>query len=492
MAGFSEGIKVFFGGDTTALKASLNEAGAALEKFNEHTDRIQHRLLSGLFGFEALRKVGEWASESIKRAQEVREEFEKLGKPIDEETQRLAEFGDGISSLKRGTEDAVGTVVSYFNLVGQALGYDINLLRGFDAAEQDLNEKTGRAADKQEAKRDAAVKRHAQDGEKAAAQDRQNSDAAFQNQLKGESVDKRLQDLLDERVRLQKELGAIVGDTDTAHLLRSQKQAEIDKNSAAMVENQNEGNRKKAEADKQQGEDALKYVREQDKLTKELHDAKFEGLKDDEKLTQLAAEQSAWEKKIAEDKKTGAESKADELALVKNINEQSAITAKITKENALTEGEITKEKIRQLTAIKNAQISIVGIRGGKQFNQASDETLADVAAKDRAAAFAIQGGAGGYGIGQNLEIARLQAEIKNVQQELDFRNSLRLDYRLGGEAQARANFKGDPLLFDQVFEQIIRGQDVAGQTLEVQRSILSRLQQGILTLPVNAVSISGG
>jgi len=121
----------------------------------------------------------------------------------------------------------------------------------------------------------------------------------------------------------------------------------------------------------------------------------------------------------------------------------------------------TQEKQAQLAAI-------AGVRGGNQFNDASEETLREIARRNRQRAQSIQAGEGGFGVGQNLEVSRLIAEAMNAEKELAFRRNFRQTVSLLGEQGARARFGGDPLQFDRVLESLTGQQDkVAGGIQEL-------------------------
>jgi hypothetical protein len=128
---------------------------------------------------------------------------------------------------------------------------------------------------------------------------------------------------------------------------------------------------------------------------------------------------------------------------------------------------------------------MAGIRGGDQFGEASDAALKEVARRNRAKAQVMQTDPSNVGIGQSLEVARLILEAVNAEKELAFRAGIRLDFSRGGEQTARQGFAGDPLAFDQVFQQIVKGQTVAeqsNQTLKNIEDVLTR--RGILTVPL--------
>ncbi len=480
-------IAVKLGIDTTQFKAALRSAnaelktfkegaggvGEALDHLNENTERLQHRLLSGLFGYEALRRVIEWGVESVKQAQEVRDEFEKLGKSIDEKTALLADLGDAFTATKQLAVDGVGTVISWFAKAGDSYAYWINRLRGFSAEEQAANDKTARAAAAQEKQRDDAIKKHAQDGEKAIEIEKKIQAAKDKNALTNLSLAKQEEELRARQLKQEEELAAIVGDGDTAHLLRAQKQLEI-------TQTQGEIDAKIAEQERQWNTEADQRAKEQVSLHKQLHDLKFASLTPEQQLVQLQQEQLALVAKIAAEKRKHLATLPDEVELQKNLNEQEKIRAQLTKETAQSEAEIAAAKKKALEDEKNSHASIVGVRGGKQFNDASDAALRQIIANNRNEANVDRyrgltniDVAGNSSIGSLLEASRLEQEAINAQKELDFRRNFKSTVSLLGESGARARFAGDPLQFDRVLEQFTKTQDKSTTLLQ---SLDDRLQ----------------
>lgn len=234
-----------------------------------------------------------------------------------------------------------------------------------------------------------------------------------------------------------------------------------------------ERSKEKQENLKKEGEEAARWYKQQVSMEKQLHDLKFTALSPEKQLAQLEAEQLALVKKIRDEKAQGVDTLPDEIELQKNLNEQEKIRAALVKSTAESEAEIAAAKKKALEAEKNSHISIVGVRGGNQFNDASDAALAEVARRNRSQAQVIQSGVGGFGLAQNLEVARLLAEALNAEKELAFRRNLQSTIQLGGVDAARRSFAGDPLQFDRVLAQFNEHQDKSATLLQ---SLDDRLQ----------------
>jgi hypothetical protein len=80
------------------------------------------------------------------------------------------------------------------------------------------------------------------------------------------------------------------------------------------------------------------------------------------------------------------------------------------------------------------------------------------------------------GIPQANELARLILETKNAEKELKFRSGIRSDFMRGGELGARQNFAGNPLNFDQIFSQLVKGQTVAEESNNTLKTIATNIR----------------
>ncbi len=79
----------------------------------------------------------------------------------------------------------------------------------------------------------------------------------------------------------------------------------------------------------------------------------------------------------------------------------------------------------------------------------------------------------------DISNAQTTARLAAAQRELDFRNRLQQDFAVGGEAQARRNFQGDPRDFERMFAQFVKGQNTAEKQLDVFKQIEQAVRRGI-------------
>lgn len=200
--------------------------------------------------------------------------------------------------------------------------------------------------------------------------------------------------------------------------------------------------------------------------------ASFEKLSDQQKVNVLKKEESALSKNIkditdaqANGLKLNSEETKQLLDDKKKLADVQAAIEGLTVKTVAAEKQITKEVQDQLNA-KNKLASIAGIRGGRQFNEASDETLAEVVRRNQNEAQAIKGGKGGFGLGQDMEVARLLTEAENASKELEYRRRFKQDLELGGVEMARANFQGDPLQFDRTLQSLTSKQEKSTTLLQ--------------------------
>lgn len=359
------------------LKGTFADVEKSIEHLNQSTGRLQHRLLEGFIGFEAIMRLKEWALEAVKDAQKVRTELEELHKPIDMGTRALAEFGDGLEAVKAGAVKSVGFLVSGWALIGQEIGHAINSLRGFSEAEQNINEATGRAADEQEKRRDEAIKRHANDAEKAAEMEKQNAEQEYKNAELKKTLEVQAVDAILHKKKLEQEYANIVTDTDTARLLRAEKQKQIDQADAEiqklhneLVKQGEEESKKAAEAIKKIGEEDLAWYKKREAAEKELHDLKLAALPPEEKLIQLQKEQAALTEKIKKGKRDGVDTIEDEIKSLKLAKDVEEATLAIIKEE-------TKEKKEQAKLITKAPTYDAGVMkiasGFATYNNAAQQ-----------------------------------------------------------------------------------------------------------------------
>ena len=81
-----------------------------------------------------------------------------------------------------------------------------------------------------------------------------------------------------------------------------------------------------------------------------------------------------------------------------------------------------------------------------------------------------------------MDIARLQQERANAQQELAFRRTTKRDYEIGGEDYARSRFQGNPLLFDDILARLRGNWDKQDETNDLLKKQKLTLEAGFARL----------
>lgn len=265
---------------TREMGGALDEVGHALDHFNENTNRIQHHLLNNFLGFEAINHIREWASEAIKGAQETREQFEKLGKPIDDATRSLAGFGDNLASIKKGTAELTGSFLSLFTRAGEGWGMLINRLKGVSAEQEKVAEGAARGAAEQEKKLAEATKAHADDGKKAAEIETKIDEDKYKRGLALLSQADQIAEMTKKRTELEEQLASITGKSDADRLRSAQKKLEIDQLTDQIDAKQAQHTKENAQAE-------AEFLKEQASLDEKLKKAKFDLLKPADQLLDL-------------------------------------------------------------------------------------------------------------------------------------------------------------------------------------------------------------
>ena len=349
----------------------------------------------------------------LNTAQEVRDELEKMGKPVNAATASVARYGDAWDQIKKTLSEAAVFSLSIFTRTGEAIGSFINRMRGITAEQEAQWEQSARDADKREKEYNEKLLERAQIEKKLAAEKKKTNEDAFAAFIK------RDQDELDV----------------------------INKTGAVRI-----------------------------KLAEQIKKDKYSELSLDDKIKSDKNDLEKVEKEISKFKKDNLNSASDEL-------EKSLLQTKayeLTHEIAVNTKKVEEERLaanKAITSELKAQINaIAGIGGGGQFNDASDATLREVIRRNKAQAATITPSPGLQGIPQANELARLVLETKNAEKELKFRAGINLDFKRGGELGARQNFAGNPLNFDQIFSQLVKGQTVAEESNNTLKTIATNIR----------------
>lgn len=124
--------------------------------------------------------------------------------------------------------------------------------------------------------------------------------------------------------------------------------------------------------------------------------------------------------------------------------------------------------------------------GDPAFARASDAELEEYARRLRAELERMSSNPGSaFNFGNSYGIANDKNLLNAIQGQLSLRNSLRFDASFGGVDYARQNFTGDPLKFDQLFQQFVAGQsEQQKQTVSLSNIERALVSTGIRTVPI--------
>lgn len=452
--GFESSIKATFGGDLSKLRESFQEARAEATKLNESMGgRAAHRLVGGIIGAEALNKLKEFAGEAIKDAQRIRDEFEKVGKPVDSDVQALADLGDGLKDIHEGAVKAVGFLVGGFSQLGELIGSSINRLRGVSEAQENLAKSSERAAEEQE----KALKKlkDANSPEKLAAAEKRLDDARHRALMARMSDEGKVVLLMGDEDKLQKELAEHAGDT----VQNKEIQAKLEDTIAQREALQASIKRKDSEEEKRHVDEMNRVAEEGSKLEQRKYEAKLDQMTAEDRLLALTRDESELKRAIAtvgEKTATGIEFGNELLDVQAKLRETNL---EITEKQARAEAEVAKGLEHQ----KDVQTALGGTsRTSKQFGNASDAELKELLRRDKGQVLAL---GQKQDLGSQISRGSTQFEVGNIEQELKFRSKFQSRLAHGGVEAARRDFQGDPLQFDKLVEQFSKQRDNSDRML---------------------------
>ena len=201
---------------------------------------------------------------AITNAMELRDAADKVGKEIDSGTRSVAEFGDALGKIGKGFKNALTDGLSFFTQLGDGMRrYFQNVTKEQEDAARKMVDVTGKAADEAEARLKKA--REDNSPEKQAAAQEKLDKLNSQSQVKGTEAEKKLINLINERVALDEKLEQ-TGKATVAH-------KEIE---AAILKNEMDSKEAAAALDKDALDKAEKKkditIKEAKKEAKEVRD----------------------------------------------------------------------------------------------------------------------------------------------------------------------------------------------------------------------------
>jgi len=422
-------LKASTDGFTTGVAAAEN----SLKGLKSELKQFGGGRLSSLIGIAGIIQGFRGA---LQAAQDLREESEKLGAPISAATRSVAAYADSIDSLKSGMKEVAVLSLGFFTLAGEGWGSLVNRIMGVSRAQEKLAEQTAKDADL--AEKNLAKSRADNSAEKMLAAEEKLAEMRRKNLVATLDGQAKVNALQEDYNRLMNEAGEIPAKT-VAHVEKLQeaetKRAEL-ANAQAKLEKQQLEDFTRADADSQRQAD--EWTEQQIKFQEERYGAQ------------------------------------------KKVTEAVVETTEAIKTQAQVEADATAEFIAGKNKEAASMRSILGVRNGSDLTDASSAELKDLIAKNRVKERELGARSGptygslssGTNLGSPEEQARLAAERVNAQRELDFRSKTLQNVGIGGEDYARRMFKGDPLNFDSVLDQLRSAGGGLGQDEKVKAAIV--------------------
>lgn len=456
MAEFGVGFRFF--AKTDELAAGLRQAG--------EEGKALKRTLGDTFGessvWKNLTAVGIGTTLirgfmlATENAQKLREESEKLGRPLDYATASVAKLGDAFDQAKQFGADAATFIVSGYTMIGDEIGKVINRVRGVTEAQEVYAERAAKAAE--EAEKRLAKAREANDPEKIREAERKLADARIEAAMKNADEVGKVFLLMQRELAIKEEI-ARVGEKTVKGI---ELQGQLEKTRAEIIAENRKDQEKLAKENEKLVEEDFKAIDETLAAREKLKKLKFDALTATEQEVILQRELYDLEKEFRKVKADGLETTDVEIQLLEKGNQLAKVRADIAKQTA-DEG----ERGVQAEVQKNR---VMAFRGGATFNEQSDETLREIIRRNQEQATRLQA----EGIGQpqfvaslNLgEASRLRFEAQNAQAILDAREELRRNVRMMGVEGARQTFRGDPIVFESMVQRFVED---TRSTQEIQR-----------------------
>jgi septal ring factor EnvC (AmiA/AmiB activator) len=476
-------ILLLLGLKTGGFSAGLQQATAESKQFGKGWNDMKKLFAAGGLLTTALyffRSV-------VTSAQETRNELDKMGQPIPNHIRSVAAFADGIDQVKTASLSAAAYVVSGWTQIGEAIGYAINLARGYNEATQNNIASTEKAAAAAEARLAQAKKDNSPEKIKEAEDNLAKARRA--HAMESATDEGKLNLLLAENIKLRQEVN-----TTGEHSINGAKAREaLEKNITEIIRQTAVIKKQENEETKKAFDEDLKWYKEQAAAEKKHQEYLFEQKSVEEQIAALQQRAAVLKKEAVGDAvkqveldQVTTDLKTKQAVLAERIAEAAAAARKAA------EGQAEAARMTQ-KAYESIMFSITnGGHDSAQIQDSSDSALQELKRRNQGTLQGLQSDPGSaFRYGNSLEMLRLQNENARIQRELDTRNSLRSSVNFLGVEGARRQFSGDPLVFDRLVEQFAKTQTETGTTNLLLRDLITRIgpdQPGNLPATVDSLS----
>lgn len=346
--------------------------------------------------------------EAVANAQKQRDEYDRLGKPLDTATRSMAGLGDALASVKKLGVDSVGFLLGGFTQLGDLLGSSINRLRGISEATENIAAASGRAADAAEA-RVKKLKEEQHDTEKIASAQKSLDEARRAAAYEQADLLGKLNILTTERAKLAEQIknteqGTVAYFERQEELLKTEQKirsvtAELGKKAAGEIEVLTK------EREKRDAEAFAKEIKRLDELQKQKR-----LLGDQTKLKQDAV-----------------------VETTKQLKTEADITAELERQRK----ELERQR-KEREAIVHLSYTA---SDGTDTQTLSDRQLAELLTKTQQQLSAARQSTPNYA-GSDNGAGFIQNRVRQIQDEIYDRNRFRQSYQMQGEG-AFKNYAAD-------------------------------------------------
>jgi len=502
---FNEGIKVFFGGDTSGLRNSIHDAESQVKGFTRGLGK-QGRELNHLFEFGgvfalglALKEAGSIFIEQIDKAQKLRDKLEEAGMEVDKNTEKMASFKDSLDEAKESAGKVASGVISFATNTYDWLKKTAYAIAGVSRADQEWLDKLNTGAEKSlraiKYLNDEKMKhdKEQRNPYKIKTLDDQIADQSVKNDQLSMTAAEKLNSIKDQIANKEKEV-------------LTAKNRSVDQEEKALELTKLIGEYEKQLLDIKK---SYKLGLEEQKQLQLLLAKSSKSLTQDEaeqlKLLTEKSRQKAIQVNIQDLLDKGVENLTPKelktlSVLMENLKVQDRIVDAKKAEISYAQDQIDKEqkilelKQKQGKAEEAAQKGFdAGIGGIVNMQSASSEQLQSASNDDLKAYIQRQlnnaeqfsnpalneGMASGNAskLTNRLNAASFTAAAEKARQELERRNKLQSDINFGGTDYARQNYQGNILNFDKMVSQLETGvtkTDRTNQLLEKMNNTLDK------------------
>jgi hypothetical protein len=393
---------------------------------------------------------------ATENAQKLREESEKLGRPLDYATASVAKLGDAFDQAKQFGADSATFILSGYTMIGDEIGKLINRVRGVTEAQEAFADRAAKAAE--EAEKRLAKAREENNPDKIREAEKRLADARIEAAMKNADEVGKVFLLMQRELAIKEEINR-VGEKSVKGL---ELQGQLEKTRAEIIAENRKDQEKLAKEGEAAVEAEFKAIDETLAAREKLRKLKFDALNASEQEVILSREMAQLEKEFRQIKADGLETTDVEILLMEKGNQLAKVRAEIAKEIA-NQG----ERAVQAEVQKNR---VMTFRGGSTFNEQSDETLREIIRRNQEQASRLQAetiGQPQFVASLNVgEASRLRFEAQNAQAILDAREELRRNVRMMGIEGARQSFRGDPIVFESMVQRFVED---TRSTQEIQR-----------------------